>query len=75
MLGFLRSLSIRAIVTTTLACFALLIGIIAALGYTGTDMANQALEDRTQTATRIDLLRQIDRLSLKVFAHRRPTAR
>ncbi|TBW30852.1 HAMP domain-containing protein [Azotobacter chroococcum] len=69
MLGFLRSLSIRAIVTTTLACFALLIGIIAALGYTGTDMANQALEDRTRTATRIDLLRQIDRLSLKVFAH------
>ncbi|TKD45261.1 methyl-accepting chemotaxis protein [Azotobacter chroococcum] len=69
MLGFLRNLSIRAIVTTTLACFALLIGIIAALGYTGTDMANQALEDRTRTATRIDLLRQIDRLSLKVFAH------
>ncbi|NHN77029.1 HAMP domain-containing protein [Azotobacter chroococcum] len=69
MLGFLRSLSIRAVVTTTLACFALLIGIVAALGYTGTDMANQALEDRTRTATRIDLLRQIDRLTLKVFAH------
>ncbi|TBW06638.1 HAMP domain-containing protein [Azotobacter chroococcum subsp. isscasi] len=69
MLGFLRSLSIRAVVTTTLACFALLIGIVAALGYTGTDLANRALEDRTRTATRIDLLRQIDRLSLKVFAH------
>jgi len=39
----LRNLSIRAIVTTTLACFALLIGIVAALGYTGTDLANQAL--------------------------------
>ncbi|WP_349618504.1 Tar ligand binding domain-containing protein, partial [Azotobacter salinestris] len=69
MQGFLRSLSIRAIVTTTLACFALLLGIVAALGYTGTTMANQALEERTRTATRIDLLRQIDTLRLKVFAH------
>ncbi|MFB8830407.1 methyl-accepting chemotaxis protein [Azotobacter sp. CWF10] len=69
MQGFLRSLSIRAIVTTTLVCFALLLGIVAALGYTGTTMANQALEERTRTATRIDLLRQIDTLRLKVFAH------
>ncbi|ACO81244.1 methyl accepting chemotaxis sensory transducer [Azotobacter vinelandii CA] len=69
MQDFLRNLSIRAVVTTTLICFTLLIGLVAALGYTGTDMANRALEDRTRTATRIDLLRQVDTLRLKVFAH------
>ncbi|MFB8828956.1 Tar ligand binding domain-containing protein [Azotobacter sp. CWF10] len=68
MLGFLRSLSIKAVVTTTLGCFALLLAVVAGLGYGGTRIGDQALEDRTRTATRIDLLRQADMLRLKAFA-------
>ncbi|TBV97506.1 HAMP domain-containing protein, partial [Azotobacter chroococcum] len=68
MLGFLRNLSIRVVVTTTLGCFALLLAIVAGLGYGGTHIGDQALEDRTQTANRVDLLQQADMLRLKAFA-------
>ncbi|MEE4462012.1 methyl-accepting chemotaxis protein [Azotobacter chroococcum] len=68
MVGFLRGLSIRMVVTATLGCFALLLAIVAGLGYGGTRLGDQALEDRTRTATRIDLLRQADMLRLKAFA-------
>ncbi|QQE90571.1 methyl-accepting chemotaxis protein [Azotobacter chroococcum] len=68
MVGFLRGLSIRTVVTATLGCFALLLAIVAGLGYGGTRLGDQALEDRTRTATRIDLLRQADMLRLKAFA-------
>ena len=67
MLGFLRSLSIRAIVSTTLACFALLIGIVAALGYLSTERASQAFEERALTATRFNLVLQSDLFRLKSF--------
>ena len=65
---FLRNLSIRGLVLITIVSFSLLLTIIAALGYTSTELGSQALEDRTRTATRLDLLARTDMLRLKAFA-------
>ncbi|TBW31865.1 HAMP domain-containing protein [Azotobacter chroococcum] len=65
MRNFLQSLSIKAIVTITLILFALLLGIVAVLGYASSEMSNGAITDRTRTATRIELLSQTDRLRLR----------
>ena len=65
---FLRNLSIRGLVLITIVSFSLLLTIIAALGYASTELGSQALEDRTRTATRLDLLARTDMLRLKAFA-------
>ncbi|MFD2405181.1 methyl-accepting chemotaxis protein [Azorhizophilus paspali] len=65
MVGFLRNLSIRTVIAVTLSCFALFLVIVAGLGYRGTILGSQALEDRTRTGTRIDLLRQADTFRLR----------
>ncbi|WP_455423985.1 chemotaxis protein CheB [Azorhizophilus paspali] len=53
MKDFLRGLSIKAIVTTTLVCFALLIGAVVTLDYISTNKAGRAFEERMQTANLI----------------------
>ncbi|MFD2837306.1 methyl-accepting chemotaxis protein [Azotobacter vinelandii] len=60
-------MSIKAIVTTTLVCFALLIGTVATLGYISTDKASRAFEERAQTAKRFNLVLQSDLFRLKSF--------
>ncbi|MFC0712240.1 methyl-accepting chemotaxis protein, partial [Azorhizophilus paspali] len=52
-------------IAVTLSCFALFLVIVAGLGYRGTILGSQALEDRTRTGTRIDLLRQADTFRLR----------
>ncbi|WP_349573582.1 Tar ligand binding domain-containing protein, partial [Azotobacter salinestris] len=61
----MQSLSIKAIVTITLSLFAVLLGIVAVLGYASSEMSNEAIVDRTRTATRLELLSQTDRLRLR----------
>ncbi|GAB3394749.1 methyl-accepting chemotaxis protein [Azotobacter armeniacus] len=62
---FLRNLSIRAVLTTTLGCFALLLAIVAALGYTGTEVGSRTFAEHSQTAAKLGMLSQADRLRLR----------
>ncbi|MFC0709220.1 methyl-accepting chemotaxis protein, partial [Azorhizophilus paspali] len=68
MKDFLRGLSIKAIVTTTLVCFALLISTVVTLNYISTGKASRAFEERTQTAKRFNLVLQSELFRVKSFA-------
>ena len=61
---FFQSVSVKTIISGSLVCFALLIFLVASLGYIVADMGEDAIDKWSLTANRLDLMQSTDRLSL-----------
>ena len=64
---FLQNVSVKAIISGSLACFALLIALVTGLGYLVGEMGDDAIDQLSLTAKRLDLMRGTDRARLNAM--------
>ena len=64
---FFQNVSVKAIISGSLLCFAFLIALVASLGYLVGEMGDDAIDKWSLTANRLDLMRGIDRARLNAM--------
>ena len=69
MQGFIRNISVKAIIVSSLVCFAFLILLVSALGYWSGQMGGVAIDSGNVRTERVDEMRGIDRARLNAMSY------